>query len=243
MIRSFREIRFYPAIAIALLVINVIGFGATYFFKPFLESPELPFRTHIHAVLFIGWMVLFATQAFLVKNKNLKMHRALGRIGGFLALAMILSGIQILYYRALEFDGSQASLQNTALTVCGNIVLLILFGLNVGLGIQYRNKPPWHRRFMLLACISMMPQSLGRIGKIPANPVVGGVPNEVLFGLGGMLLLILILWAHDLFSTRRIHVVSGIGGPVIMVCIILAAALLPQSEFIWDLIIWLNKSA
>ncbi|MCX2718011.1 hypothetical protein [Lentiprolixibacter aurantiacus] len=243
MITSIKQVRFYPTIALLLLIVNIIGFGPTYFFKPVIESPELPFRTHIHGIIFTCWLVLFALQAFLVRNRNIKMHRFWGRVGGFLALAMILSALQILYYRALEFDGSQASLQNTALVVCGNIVLLMLFALNVGLGIQFRRNPAWHKRFMLLACIAMMPQSLGRIGKMPVNPLINGLPNEVFFGLGGMLLLIIILWTHDLFRTRKIHPVSGIGGPVILVAIILAAVVLPKSEFIWDIIIWLNKLA
>ena len=223
-----------------MLIVNIIGFGPTYFLKPIMDSPELPIMTHIHGIIFTSWFLLFFIQVILIKNRRIKLHRSMGKLGGVLALAMVFSGLQILYYRTLEFDGTKDSLENTALVLSGNLILLLLFVISTLLGIKYRYKLNFHKRFMLLACISMMPQALGRIGKIPVDNLVYGLPNEVLFGLGGMLSFIGLLWGHDLLSNRRLHPVSGIGGPLIMVMIILAAVLFPKLTFVRDFIIWLN---
>lgn len=243
MIKYVKNVPFYPSIAVLMLIVNIIGFAPSYFLKPIMDSPELPIITHIHGVIFTCWFILFLIQATLVKYRKIKLHQTLGKAGGFLALIMLFSGLQILYYRTLEFDGSRGSLENTALVLCGNLVLLLLFIFCTGLGIKYRRKATFHKRFMLLACISMMPQALGRIGKIPLDDLVTGMPNEVIFGLGGMLFFIGILWSHDLFRFGHLHRVSGLGGPFIMIMIILAAVLFPKMEFVMDFIIWLNETA
>ena len=89
----------------------------------------------------------------------------------------------------------------------------------------------------------MMPQSLGRIGKLPIESLIAGLPNEVFFGIGGMLLLIGILWTHDLFHKGKIHPVSFVGGPALIGMIVLGATVLSKTEYILDLIVWLNKIA
>ena len=243
MLKTLKKIPFYPAIALVMLMVNIIGFAPSYFLKPLMDSPELPLRTHIHGIFFTSWFILFIVQSSLINSQKIALHRTLGKLGGVLAVVMFLSGLQILYYRTLEFDGSQASLENTALVFSGNVVLLILFTVCVGLGIRYRMKGKVHKRFMLLACISMMPQALGRIGRLPIDSVIPGLPNEVLFGLGGMLFFIGILWLHDLLQSKRLHIVSGIGGPAIMAMIILAAVVLPQTTMVWNIIKWLNTAS
>lgn len=70
-------------------------------------------RTHLHGALFTSWFVLFAVQTVLVQRRDIRLHQRLGRMGALLAILMVLSGSVILYHRALEYDGSQASLTNT----------------------------------------------------------------------------------------------------------------------------------
>lgn len=238
--KQLKEIRFFPMIAAVMLIVNFIGFAPSYFLKPMMESPELPFRTHIHGLFFTGWFVLFFVQVLLVKKGNIPLHQTLGKVGGLLAIIMTFSALQIIYYRVLEYDGSEGSLANTALVFIGNMVLILMFTIAVAMGITFRRRPKWHKRLMLLACISMMPQSLGRIGKMPSTTLLGDLPNEVLFGLGGMLFLIFSLWVHDLIHSKRLHPVSFVGGPLIMVLMILGTIVLPNLQFVKDFIVWLN---
>lgn len=232
--------RFFVAMAVVMLAINFIGFSPSYFLKPLFGTPELPFWTHVHGAVFTSWFVLFAVQAVLVRRRAIRLHRRVGRVGALLAILMVLSGSAIVYSRALEYDGSTGSLAGTALVVSANIALLFLFSLFVGLGVFYRARPDWHRRFMLLASLAMMPQALGRFGRLPIPPVVDAVPNEVTFSLGGLLLLLSVAWVHDVLRQGRLHVVTGFGCPLILSVTVLFAAVLPGTGPVQGLILWLN---
>jgi hypothetical protein len=223
-----------------MLFINFIGFAPSYFLKPFFDTPALPLWTHVHGALFASWFVLFAVQAVLVQRRKIRLHQRLGRVGALLALLMVLSAGAILYSRALEYDGSAESLANTALVVSGNVALLFLFTLFVGLGILHRTRPDWHKRFMLLASISMTPQALGRFGRLPLPRITDAVPNEVLFVLGGMVLLLTAVWVHDVVRQGRLHAVTGLGCPFMLGMIVLSAVVLPDTRGLQDLILWLN---
>lgn len=245
-VAEFRAVRardrFFVAMAAVMLLINFVGFAPSYFLKPFFGTPALPFWTHVHGVLFASWFVLFAVQAVLVQRRKVRLHRRLGRVGALLAIPMVISASSILYSRALEYDGSEGSLANTALVVSGNAALLFLFTLFVALGIFFRTRPDWHRRFMLLASISMIPQALGRFGRLPLPRIIDAVPNEVLFSLGGMLLLLTAVWVHDIVSRGRLHAVTGLGCPFVLGMIVLAAVVLPDTRGLQDLILWLNEA-
>lgn len=232
--------RFFVAVALVMLVMNFIGFAPSYFLKPFFDTPELPLRTHLHGALFTSWFVLFAVQTILVQRRRIRLHQRLGRVGALLAILLVLSGSMIIYYRALEYDGSNASLTNTTLAVSANVALLLLFTLFVGLGVLYRRRADWHKRFMLLASLSMMPQSLGRFGRLPIPRVIDAVPNEVLFVLGGMLLLLAAVWVHDLVRRGRLHPVTGFGCPFVLGMIMMAAVALPEMKAAQNVILWLN---
>jgi hypothetical protein len=239
-VQTVSAIGFFIVMAAVMLAINFIGFAPSYFLKRFFEGPELPFWTHVHGVVFTSWFVLFAGQAVLVRRGAIRLHQRVGRLGAVLAILMVLSGSAILYSRALEYDGSAGSLASTALVVSGNVALLFLFALFLGLGIFYRTRPDWHRRFMLLASLAMMPQALGRFGRLPIPPVFDAVPNEVMFVLGGMLVLLTATWIHDVLRRGRLHVVTGFGCPFVLGMIVLFAVALPQTRPFQDLILWLN---
>lgn len=232
--------RFFVAMAAVMLVVNLIGFAPSYFLKPFFDTRELPLRTHLHGAIFTSWFVLFAVQAVLVRRRSIRFHQRLGWLGALIAILMVVSGSMVLYYRALEYDGTEASLTGTTLVVSGNVMLLFLFTLFVGLGVLYRRRADWHGRFMLLASLSMMPQSLGRFGRLPLPRAVGAVPNDVLFALGGMLLLLAAVWVHDVVKRARLHPVTGFGCPFVLGMIILAAVALPETGGAQELILWLN---
>jgi uncharacterized membrane protein YozB (DUF420 family) len=233
--------RFFLAVAVVMLVVNFVGFAPSYFLKLYFDTPELPLRTHLHGVLFTSWFVLFAVQTVLVQRRHVRWHQRLGRVGALLAILLVLSASMIIHYRALEYDGSQASLTNTTLVVSGNVALLLLFTLFVGFGVLYRRRADWHRRFMLLASLSMTPQSLGRFGRLPLPRLVDPVPNEVLFVLGGLLLLLAAVWVHDVVRRGRLHPVTGFGCPFFLGMVMLAAVALPEMTWAQNVILWLNN--
>lgn len=233
--------RFYVAMAWLLLAINFIGFAPTYFLEGVFDAPVLPLRTHIHGVLFTSWFVLFAVQTTLVARGELRLHRKLGVAGALLAGLMVASALVILYFRALEYSGTPGSMMGTTTVVWGNLALLALFTGFAATGIAMRRSPDVHKRLMLLASLSMMLQSLGRIGRAPVFqfseiPLFG----ELVVGIGGLVLLLGAMFVHDLVADRRVHRVSLVGAPLLFVSILLSTTIVPRTAFAQGLILWLN---
>ncbi len=225
---------FFVWIAGLLLLINLIGFSSTYFLKEFLGTPELPLRTHIHGGIFTSWFVLFLVQTALISRRNFKIHRRVGIVGSMLAIAMVISGLIMIYEGAMVYHDpdSGVTLEMTATFVWANLVLLSAFAIFVTLGISLRRRPEAHKRLMLLASLSMMLQSLARIGKIPLLQLVEPVwLNEVIIGLGGLFLLLLTLVVFDVVIRRRPHPASLWGAPLLLVSIIFAAVIVPTTKF------------
>ena len=64
--------------ACVLLILNLIGFGPSYFFGQAFDAPPLPLRTHIHGVIFSAWFVLFLVQTSLIETGKVEHHKKLG---------------------------------------------------------------------------------------------------------------------------------------------------------------------
>jgi uncharacterized membrane protein YjfL (UPF0719 family) len=206
--RAESRTRFFFWMAAAMLILNLIGFAPSYFLKSLFETPELPLRTHVHGIVFTAWFVVLMTQVSLIARHQKSRHMQLGALAMFLAVSMVILGLVILYYRALEYHSGERSLEGTALVVWANLSFLAGFVTFVGLGFRFRRQAAIHKRLMLLASIAMMPQALGRIGYMPSFQIVDGFLNNVLYGFGGYLLLLSAMLIHDRISEGRFYPVN-----------------------------------
>jgi hypothetical protein len=222
--------RFFFWMAAAMLILNVIGFAPSYFLKSLFETPVLSLRTHVHGIVFSAWFVVLMTQVSLIARHQKRRHRQLGALAMFLAIAMVILGLVILYYRALQYHSGERSLEGTALVVWGNLSFLAGFVTFVGLGFRFRRQAAIHKRLMLLASIAMMPQALGRIGYMPSFQIVDGFLNNVLYGFGGYLLLLLAMLIHDRISEGRFYPVT-VWGVLALVPANIVAMLISRTEF------------
>jgi hypothetical protein len=90
--------KFYIGMAIVMLFTALVGFSRTYFLglisgHPTTITGRVPNATvHLHALLFMSWLVLFIVQTNLVATHRVKVHRKLGYFGVALAAAMIVVG-------------------------------------------------------------------------------------------------------------------------------------------------------
>ena len=73
--------KFYTGIAMVMLFTALVGFSRTYFFGLISGHPKtitgrVPNATvHLHALLFMSWLVLFIVQTSLVATHHVKVHR------------------------------------------------------------------------------------------------------------------------------------------------------------------------
>ena len=130
------------------------------------------------------------------------------------------------------------ALAGTAIVVWSNLHLLTSFTIFAGLGIAWRQRPQTHKRLMLLASLSMMPQSIGRIAGFPALGV-----DPIAFALGGLLLFLSTPIVHDLLTNRRLHPVNIWGPSLFFGTLVICAAIVPATEFGQQLVATLAQLA
>src|ERR1700722_299023 len=80
---------FFPAMALLILGMVVLGFGRTYFFAGMFRAKLPNTLVHIHGALFVTWIFFLVVQASLVALRKVKWHMTLG-IGGFLLLPLLI---------------------------------------------------------------------------------------------------------------------------------------------------------
>src|ERR1700677_1901028 len=95
MIAAPRKLRaddiFFPAMALLILAVVVIGFAQSYFL-PGLVFAKLPNKlVHIHGALFVSWIFLLLIQNSLVAARKVKAHMTLG------VLALILPPLMAIF--------------------------------------------------------------------------------------------------------------------------------------------------
>ena len=154
--------RFYPIIAIALAILIVAGFSRTYYLRFLFDQPPLTILIHLHALVFTAWMLLFIVQTRFIAANNLRAHKKLGVAGAVLAAFVFLLGVISPFatlYPPVPRPAGLNMLQFLALPLSG----IFLFGSFVIAGLAYRRKSAFHKRFMLLAMISVLGPPVARL--------------------------------------------------------------------------------
>jgi hypothetical protein len=152
----------YGPAAIVICALVVIGFGRTYFYRPFrVNADSLTPLVHVHGALMTAWFALFIVQVALVAFGRTDLHRRVGRLG-FLLLPLILAVAIPTTLVATKLGGDHMpgpALPGLALV----IGLLISFATLAGVGLHYRTRSDVHKRLMLLASISAMEAGVSRL--------------------------------------------------------------------------------
>jgi hypothetical protein len=195
---------FHTAMAVAFLLTAVIGFGPTYFFKPVHPSPPLSPLLHVHGLVFTAWLVLLIVQSGLVRAERVDLHKRLGMFGAALAALMVVLGL------AVGIHAARRGVSADGMTPLGFMIFpfgqALLFGGFVTAGLLKRRQPEIHRRFILLASISILTPAISRI-----------VEKRPLLAMFLTLSFVVVAMIHDWLSRRRVHPVYIFGGLILLV--------------------------
>lgn len=211
----------YLLAALVCATATFLGFAPTYFLKPFLSSPELPPLVHWHGAAFTAWIVLFATQTWLIDRRRRDLHRRLG-IGGLL-LAALMVALGLLTAIGAARRGVAAPGFDAAAFMIVPGLSIVLFAIFVALGAAWRSRPDYHKRLMLLATLSIMGPALARL------PALAGQPPNVPLGVALVIALVLASIAIDWRSHRRLHPVLLWGG-LLLIASVPARIVIARSE-------------
>ena len=163
------------------------------------HSFNYPFLTHVHALVFTGWLVLLTVQTALIRSHNIQLHRRLGLAAAFmvpLIVALGMTAVVSMFRRSFAPDFLPLSLSM-------RIADIVSFGGAAAAGLALRKNPPAHKRLMLLATFCLAAAGFGRWwGDWMLARLGTGFLGRWSFDYPGVVMLILLLAGYDL-ATRR----------------------------------------
>jgi hypothetical protein len=227
----------YPHLLLALVL---IGFAPTLYLRVITDPQPIPFYLHLHGMILTLWYLLLVLQAWLVRLGNTALHRKLGYwfaayglvvIGGGLMATLNVVPRQLALGLAFDADLSRLApelglppgtifLPFVSGVVWANLGIVLTFAVLLGAAILLRRHAAAHKRLMLLSSLALLPPALARISRWE---IMGG-ENPATISLMVLVLAIVII-AHDLASLRRIHMATLTGVAVIVLCTLAAAAI------------------
>jgi hypothetical protein len=155
-----RERRFFLGMAVAIAAIVLAGFGG--YILVGLSSFDAPWWVHLHAVTYMGWIVLYLNQNWLIVSGETARHRQMGRIMAGWAVAMVVIGTALLFASVAAQRSPPPIFSAAMLFVMDEINVLLFAGL-VAAGLALRRRSDWHRRLMLSATVCIIAPALGRL--------------------------------------------------------------------------------
>ena len=198
--------RIYVGLALLIAAIVAAGFGRS-FFGTFVGGAVHPWIIHVHAAVYVGWLVLLIAQAVLAARGRIAQHRRLGNFGigyGVLVFALglvVAVAMPVINFHAGLWDAARAE---TFLAI--PLVDMVLFGGVFAAAIAYRHRPEIHKRLMIVAAVAIMFAAVGR-ATVNAGLLVGdagafaGTPLRFVLWY----LPLIVAMGHELVTRRRIH--------------------------------------
>jgi hypothetical protein len=187
----------------------VMGFGGD--IQQHIQSHEAayPWIVHVHAVAFVGWLVLLTTQVLLIRTRRPALHARLGAwMMGLAAFMVIIGPATAITMQRLQFGTKDSDPAFLAIQL-GDIVG---FAGLVAAAYLTRGTSSAHKRLMLLSTLFISDAGFARwlSPDIAAALGAGSWPTA---GFGAFLLstylpndlLILSLGAYDLVTRKRLH--------------------------------------
>ena len=227
-ITTFRpSFSFWMILAMCVFVFG--GFGM-HSFVPALRGdfPPAPPVVHLHAVVFVAWMLLLLTQSALVGAGNVRLHRTLGTWGIAQGTATILIGLmmQLVASGRGHAAGRPAGTDGLYL----GLLAFLGFAAMFTLAIRNRTRPDIHRRMILFAMLPVIPPGVNRFWA-HALGLNDPIPTFWLYlTLWSMAAAIL---AHQWRRTGRIDRYSAFGAGWILVQGVVHEAVVGSAWFEW----------
>jgi len=145
---------YFSTISVLLLFLSIVAFSDNLFTDVGQSSNSDP-KFIVHGLFGLAWYVLLATQANLVRVRNLRLHRKIGIATLIVAIGVTLS---TLYIFVVLWKGWP----NMEPEVRANRLLLPGFALCLLLAWQRRGQSDWHKRLIFIGTFFMLAPVLDR---------------------------------------------------------------------------------
>lgn len=155
--------RFFLVSGIAMAAIIFVGFTVQVALGR--STFAVPPLYHLHALVFMGWVVLYLAQTWLATLGPMAWHRPLGWIAAAWLVPMAVLG------PALTIDRVQSGrvpffFEPQHFLFANPMTMVVFIGLTIAAIIE-RRRTDWHRRLHLCGMASLLGPGLGRLLPLP----------------------------------------------------------------------------
>ena len=215
--------QFFSAMAVLLTTVVVIGFAPTYYLAGGFMAP-LPSRiVHIHALVFSAWMILLIVQTGLISAKRVGWHRKLGMAGFVLAAAMVVVVVLTAAGLAERAKGA-ASMELVLGLLAFTFTDAFDFAVLAGSAYALRRDGAAHKRLIIIATVCLTRAAFFR-WHLPF------LFRQMYAAYVATYILLLLLVAYDIWSTRKIHRATMFAGLFLIVMGQLAWLISPSAPW------------
>lgn len=213
--------RQYFTISASLLVALAIGGFTPHYFMPNafpgMFAPLTPLLA-FHTALMACWMALFLVQSLLISAGRLAWHKTLGMAAMVIAVLIVPTGCMSTLLPAERAIIRHGPDMLGRLNVLGlEITQMLLFGGFVAVAIMRRNRTAVHKRLMVLATLSILPNAIVRLS------LIGALPLRSNWGvLTAWAVVVACFVGADSLRIRRLHPAFASGGPIAIGGIVMA---------------------
>jgi hypothetical protein len=211
--------KIYVGLALMISAIVLVGFSRS-FYGTLVANARHPWIIHVHAAVYVGWLVLLTAQTVLAARGDIATHRRVGKFGIAYGVLVWILGVSVsIAMPVINVHSGLWTVRQGEQFLATPLVDMVLFGGFFGAAIVYRRKPEIHKRLIILATVAVMFAAVGRaftnVGVLVGDPEapLGGVPARLSLWYSP----VLVAMAHDLVTKRRIHPVYLIGVVVMAV--------------------------
>jgi hypothetical protein len=194
--RTGEPVFFWGMSALVALIVFA-GFARTYYLAGIFGAKPLAAPiVHVHATVFTCWIALLVVQSSLVGAGYTAIHRRLGLLGLALAPTMVILGLLV----AGEMLNRFAAVRSVDSPLIFAVALSEIAGFAVPIffAFRLRRRPAVHKRLILIGTIATTTAGFGRW------PVAFLLHKPLPAMLAAFVLLVMLM-AFDLLSTRRLH--------------------------------------
>lgn len=145
-----------PFYLLLLVAVTVFGFWPSYFARLRENDPV----HHFHGIVAGAWLLLLVTQAWLMRQRRVALHRALGRSSLLLAPLFVVSGLAIVH--AMLTSANPFSARYGTQLAFADLLTVAWFATCYGLALHHRRNRALHARWMLSTALLVLPPAVAR---------------------------------------------------------------------------------
>ena len=198
---------YYLVIALYFAAIVSWGFWRNYFAPLLAGHADRPWIVHLHAAVFVGWVLLLIAQTALAASGLVQLHRRVGRVGIAYGACVFVMGVAVsIGGPALRVRAAEFPIEVGGMVALYSLADLLLFGAFLTLAFIYRARSAVHKQWMIAATAALGGAAVGRVLDTNSIPYL-------LVWLSPIFAVIAI----DLLNRRRVSIVPILSGSLIVV--------------------------